>query len=427
MTEGRSLDRIADPRVRALAMAMSRRTMLRGVAAGGAAAAASSLLAACGTSPAVAPASSEGVSAASSAGVSAASSAGVSAAPDKSDTEKVVNFSNWQAYIDVDAKDANKRPSVDQFKAKTGITVTYTEDVNDNDSFYAKILPQLRAGQDTGRDLFALTDWMAARLIRQKFVQKLDKTQIPNVTANLIDSLKTPSWDPTRDFSAPWQSGTTGIAYLKNKVPAVKTITELLTRPDLKGRVTVLTEWRDTIGLILLEQGKDPANVTDDDYSAAIAMLQKANDSGQLRGFTGNEYKQQITAGTLYACLAWSGDIVQAQVENANVTWSQPEAGMMIWADNMMIPNQAQHTKNAEKVMNWYYDPAIAAEVAAYVQYICPVKGAKEAMTKIDKTLVDNPLIFPTKEFLAKTHIFKGLDEATETKYAAQFNKVKGA
>jgi spermidine/putrescine transport system substrate-binding protein len=397
--------------VRAAARAgVPRRRLLQAAAFGGAAVVGSPLLAACGTK-----------------GTANTSGSAAPTAPDKSDTDKTLAFSNWQLYIDVDAKNQNIHPTLDQFKKKTGVTVAYTEDINDNDSFYAKIVPALRAGQDTGRDLMALTDWMAARLVREGFVQKLDKTLTPNITANLIDSLKSPTWDKSRDYSAPWQSGVTGIAYNSAKVPEVKTITELLTRPDLKGKVTVLTEWRDTIGLILLDMGKDPSNFTADEFNNAVDVLQKANDSGQIRQFTGNDYSSLLSNGTALACIAWSGDVVQLQADNPAIKFVQPEAGMMIWADNMLIPNMAQHTKNATELMNFYYDPAIAAQLTAYVQYICPVNGAKEEMAKIDKTLVDNPLIFPDAAFLAKTHLFMGLDEATEKTYAAAFNKVKGS
>ena len=399
--------------VRAAARAgVPRRRLLQAAALGGAAIAGSPLLAACGTK-----------GTANNGG----SASAAPTAPDKSDTDKTLAFSNWQLYIDVDAKNQNVHPTLDAFKKQTGVTVAYTEDINDNDSFYAKIVPALRAGQDTGRDLMALTDWMAARLVREGFVEKVDKSLTPNITANLIDSLKSPTWDKNRDFSAPWQSGVTGIAYNSKKVPEVKTITELLTRPDLKGKVTVLTEWRDTIGLILLDMGKDPSNFTADDFNNAVDVLQKANDSGQIRQFTGNDYSSLLSNGTAFACIAWSGDVVQLQADNPAIKFVQPEAGMMIWADNMLIPNMAQHTKNATELMNFYYDPAIAAQLTAYVQYICPVKGAKEEMAKIDKTLVDNPLIFPDAAFLAKTHLFMGLDEATEKTYAAAFNKVKGS
>ena len=397
-----------DPIVRQLLAAMPRRRVLGMAAAGGAVALASPLLAACGTGPAKITDSSQ------------------AAATDKSDTDKSLNFSNWQLYIDIDAKNTNDHPTLDQFKKQTGITVNYTEDVNDNDTFYAKVAPQLRAGQDTGRDLFALTDWMAARMVRQNYVQKVDKTLVPNIAANLIPALKSPTWDPSRDYTAPWQSGLTGIAYNSATVPEVKTITELLTRPDLKGHVAVLTEWRDTIGLILLDQGADPSNFTSDQFNKAIAFLQSAKDSGQIRSFTGNEYTKGLSDGTLYACLAWSGDVVQLQAGNSKIKFVQPEAGMMLWADNMMIPNLAQHKKNAELLMNFFYEPSIAAQLTNYVQYICPVVGARQAMEKINPALVNNPLIFPTDAFLKNAHLFMGLGADAETTYTKAFQRVQG-
>ena len=231
---------------------LPRRRLLQAAALGGAAVAGSPLLAACGTKGAANP---------------SGSPSAAPTAPDRSDTDKSLSFSNWQLYIDVDEKDENVHPTLEQFKAKTGVTVAYTEDVNDGDSFYAKIAPALRAGQDTGRDLFALPDSDAARLIRNGYVQKLDRSRTPNVLANMIDSLKGPSWDPEREYAAPWQSGLTGIAYNSAKVPEVRSVEELFTRADLKGHVTVLTEWRDTMGLILQQLGKDASNFTDDDFT----------------------------------------------------------------------------------------------------------------------------------------------------------------
>ena len=388
---------------------LPRRTFLRGVGAGGAALAGAGLLSACGT---------EGTDSGSSTQPST---------EDKSDADKVLNFSNWQLYIDVDEEDTNKRPTLDAFKAETGVSVNYTEDITDNESFYAKIRPQLSAGQPTGRDLFALTDWMVARLIRQNYVQKIDKANTPNYPANLAAALKSPAWDPDREYSAPWQSGLTGIAYNAKLVPEVRTIEELLSRSDLKGRITCLTEMRDTIGLILLDQGKDPADFTDDDYSAAIDRLQQAVDAGQVRQFTGNEYSDGLAKGDLAAAIAWSGDVIQLQLENPDIKFVAPEAGLMLWSDNMAIPVQAQHKKNAELLINYYYDPAVAAQLAAYVNYICPVEGAKAEMEKIDPELAGNQLIFPDPETLAQTSLFMGLDEEQEAKYSEQFNAVTGA
>ncbi len=401
------------PELREIVRSLSRRGFIRGVGGAGAAVAGASLLAACGTS-----------------GNNAGSSAGPSSAPvtpDLSDTDKVVNFSNWQLYIDISDKNKNDHPTFDQFTKKTGVKVNYAEDILDNESYYAKLAPQLKAGQDAGHDIVVLTDWMAGRMIRQGLVQKIDKANTPNFPKNLRTALAAPEFDKTRDFTAPWQSGLTGLAYNKKITGKVSSVSELLTRADLKGKVTCLTEMRDTIGLILLDQGKDPANFTDADYDAAIATLQKAVDAKQIRQFTGNEYSQGLAKGDIAACLAWSGDVIQLQADNPDIEFVAPEAGIMLWSDNMQIPIKAQHKKNAELLMNFYYDPAIAAQLAAYVNYICPVEGAKEEMLKIDKTLAANELIFPSDATLAKTHIFKGLDTATETKYKEKFNTVTGA
>jgi spermidine/putrescine transport system substrate-binding protein len=407
---------------------MSRRALLRG----GATVAGAGALAACGTKGQSSGAGGA-TSAAGGSTSAAAGSATSAAAPapasyaDKSATEKKLNWSNWPLYIDIDDK-TKGHPTIDAFTKKTGIKVTYTEDVNDNDEFFGKIKPQMSGGQDTGRDLIVLTDWMAGRLIRLGWVEKLDKTKIPNA-ANLIASLAKPGFDPTRDYSLPWQSGMTGIAYNSKatKGAKVETIDQLFTDKALKGKVTALTEMRDTMGLVLLSMGKDPNNFTDDDFGAAIDKLQKAVSDKQIRQFTGNDYAPLLGKGTVAACVAWSGDVIQLQSDNKDIQFVTPDTGAMLWADNMLIPQKAQHRANAEALMNYYYEPDVAAAVADYVNYICPVQGAQEAMVKIDKDAANNPLIFPSAAVLAKTHIFKSLTPDQETSYNAQFTKVTGA
>ena len=348
------------------------------------------------------------------------------ATADLSDSEKKLVVSNWPLYIDVDEKDESKHPTIDAFTALTGVQVSYTDDVSDNNVFFGKVRNQLAAGQDTGRDLFMLTDWMAARMIRLGWVQKFDKANVPNVTANIRDALKSPSWDPSRDYTAPWQSGFGLIAYNEKVTKPVGSIDELFTRADLKGKVTCLSEMRDTMGLVLLSMGKDPAVFNQTDFDAAIEKVQKAVDSGQIRKFTGNEYAPDLAKGNIAACIGWSGDIVQLQLKDPKIKYVIPDAGVMLWSDNMEIPNGAKHKKNAEAWINYYYDPKVAAQLAAYVNYICPVNGAQEEAAKIDPALASNQLIFPDAQMLKKAHIFAGLDEATEKKCQDAFSKVMG-
>lgn len=341
-------------------------------------------------------------------------------AKDVSETDKSLIFSNWPEYIDED--DGDYVSTLTQFEKDTGINVRYTADVNDNNEFFAKVKNQLGSGTSSKRDLFALTDWMAARMIQVGWIQKLDASKVPNLHANIIDSLKSPEWDPKRDYSAPWQSGLTGIAYNKSKVGELKSFKELLTRKDLKGRISLLSEMRDTMGFLLMINGGDPEKFTDDEWQDAIDMLKKARSDGQVRSFTGNEYVQDLASGNVLACEAWSGDIANAGDEN--LVWIPPEEGIMIWADNMIVPNLATHQDNAEKWINYYYEPEVAAKLAAYNSYICPVKGAQEAMEKVDPEQVDNELIFPTEKTLSTTHRFMALDEATMRTYEGDFADV---
>ncbi|MFG2575890.1 PotD/PotF family extracellular solute-binding protein [Streptomyces sp. NPDC048481] len=370
-----------------------------------------------------------GLGALSGCGIPAAgkSQGGVSA-DDHSAKEKVVKFSNWPEYIDVD--DSGKRhPTLDTFRKRTGIAVTYTEDINDNDEFFGKIQPQLAAGQDTGRDLIVLTDWLAARMIRLGYVQKLDASHLPNAFANLSDQFRSPDWDPGRAYSYPWQGISTVIAYNKKALNGVevKSVSDLLDTPALKGRVGLLTEMRDTVGMTMLDMGKDPAKFTDDDYDAVLARIQKAVDKGQIRRFTGNDYTSDLSKGDLAACVAWAGDIVQLQADNPDIDYVIPDSGYMTSTDNMLIPNKARHKTNAERLIDFYYQPEPAAELAAYINYVSPVADVKPYLAKIDKSAADNPLILPDKAMQAKSHAFRSLSAKEETAYQAKFAKLTGA
>ncbi len=348
---------------------------------------------------------------------SAAPARTAAAAKDLSDTEKVVNWSNWTEYIDT-TEDGKSRPTLEAFQKQSGIAVTYTEDYLDNDEFYAKVRPLLEGGKDTGRDVWCSTDWMVARLIRQGYVQKLDLANIPNAK-NLEDSLKNVEFDPGRVYSLPWQSGFAGIGYNLKATGGkkVETMTQLLTDPALKGKVTLLTEMRDTVGLMMMEQGKDISKFTDADFQAAIDVLQQAKDSGQILKFTGNEYTEGLAKGDIAACVAWTGDIVQLQFDDDKIQYALPEKGFTIWSDNFVIPALAKHKKNAEKLIDYYYDPKVMAQVEAWVNYIAPVKGTKEELVKIDPELGENPLIVPSADVLARAQVFRGLTPAEETKY----------
>ncbi|SFG15208.1 polyamine ABC transporter substrate-binding protein [Streptomyces mirabilis] len=370
-----------------------------------------------------------GLGALSACGIPAAgkTQGGVSA-EDHSAKEKTINFSNWTEYMDVD--DSGKHhPTLDAFTKRTGISVKYTEDINDNVEFFGKIKPQLAAGQDTGRDLIVVTDWLAARLIRFGWVQKLNASNLPHAYANLSAQFRSPDWDPGRAYSYPWQGISTVVAFNKKALNGieVKSVSDLLDNPKLKGRVGFLSEMRDSMGMTLLDMGKDPAKFTDDDFDAAIARLQKAVDKGQIRRFTGNDYTSDLTKGDLAACVAWAGDVVQLKADSPDVDFIIPDSGYLTSTDNMLIPNKARHKTNAERLMDYYYEPGPAAQLAAYINYVCPVDGVKDELAKIDKSAADNPLIIPDKAMAAKSHAFRSLTQKEETAYEEKFAKLTGA
>ncbi|MEO7126767.1 MAG: spermidine/putrescine ABC transporter substrate-binding protein [Nakamurella sp.] len=343
-----------------------------------------------------------------------------------SDTEKTVNWSSWPEYLDVDPKDPNKHPSIDQFEKETGIKVTYVEDVNDNDQYFAKIQPLLAARQTIAADTFVVTDWMVGKLMRLGYLQDIDHANIPNLK-NLNPELLNVTFDPGRKQSVTWQSGFAGIAYNPKVTKPIESMDQLLTDPELKGKVTLLTEMRDTVGLTLLDIGADCSKFTDKEFDAAIAKLQKAVDAGQIRQFTGNDYAQGLVSGDIAACTAWTGDVVQLQADNPGLKYVLPEKGCTLWSDNFVIPNGSKHKKNAEMLINFYYEPKIAAEVADYVNYISPVMGAKEALVATDPAVANNPLIFPTADVMKRAKVFMALDEDQEKRYSAAFAKLMGS
>jgi spermidine/putrescine transport system substrate-binding protein len=342
---------------------------------------------------------------------------------DVSSSDKRLVISNWPAYIDPRRK---KTSTSSIFTQQTGVQIDYTDDVNDNSEFYAKVKNQLGSCQPVGRDIMVLTDWMAARMIDLGWTQTLDPAKIPNVTANVLEPLRGLAWDPDFAFHVPWQTGLTGIAYNADEVDEVGSFEDLLTRSDLKGRISLLTEMRDTMGFMLKVVGADPSEFDDSQWDDAIERLRQVVADGQVRAFTGNEYIQDLAAGNIVACEAWSGDVIQAQFDNPAIKFVTPEEGLNLWSDNMLVPNGAEHQANAEAWMNYYYDPEVAAKLAAWVNYICPVQGAKEQMEKIDPSLVDNQLIFPDEETLAATSSFMALDAEQTSRYEGDFADVTG-
>ena len=342
-------------------------------------------------------------------------------------TSGSVRWGNWPLYLDYDEA-TQLYPTLEAFTEVTGIAAEYFEDYNDNDEFFGKVQAQLKLKEDIGYDLVTPTDWMAARWIRLGYTQKFDKTNIPNA-GNILDTLASPSFDPMREQSLTWQGIMGGFGWNVAKNPkGIRTLDDLFS-PANKGKIVVLSEMRDTIGIILRSQGVDLKTVTEDQFMNAVDFLAGKISDGWIRGVKGNEYAEDLTAGDATAVIGWSGDMFILKSENeGKFDFAIPESGGTISGDNMMIPYTAtaEAKANAEKLINWYYDPAIAAEVAAYVNYVTPVKGAQAEMEKIDPALAASEFIFPTEKTMANLSVFRSLTPAEETAWTEAFQKAAG-
>ena len=342
-----------------------------------------------------------------------------------SDSE-TVRWANWTEYLDYDEA-TGENPSLVEFEDANGIKVSYKEAVLDNDEFTAPLLDKLQSKKDIGYDLVTLTDWMTARWIRLGYTAKFTDGSIPN-KANLLDSLQNPSFDPGRTQSLPWQGIMAGIGWNTEKIPGgVKSVSQLFT-PKNKGKVVVLSEMRDTMGLILLHLGIDPSkDFTEDQFMKGIEFLDKQVKDGIVIGVRGNEYTQDLRDGNVWAVIGWSGDMFQLKAESeGKFDFAIAEEGGMIANDNLMIPSTSANNAAAEKLINYYYDPAIAAKVAAFVNYVCPVNGAQAEMEKIDPALAKSEFIFPTAKTNSQLKIFRSLTAAEETKFQTAFQSVAG-
>ena len=327
-------------------------------------------------------------------------------------------FANWPLYIDKKVlKDFNKR---------FGGKVKYVEEINDNFEFFGKVRQQLQNKQPIGRDIVTLTDYMAARWVRLGYTEPIDKKNVPNFT-NLNDNLKTINYDPKRDHTLPWQSGATGIGYnIKKTGRELKSVQDLFD-PKFKGQVTLLSEPYDSASTVLLGDGVDASKATLDQMLGAIEKIDKANREGQFRRFTGNDYTQPLAKGDISVALAYSGDMVQLQSDNPDLRFSYFEEGNVLFTDNMMMPAKVEHPYAAETMMNYVYEPEVAATLAAYVNYISPVKGVREVLEQQDPKLAENPLIFPPDDIAAKLKPYPALSPKDEQTMQEAMAKVTGA
>jgi spermidine/putrescine transport system substrate-binding protein len=415
----RAIARAFEPRRR-----LSRRMFLRqggrGVVIAGSALTIPSILAACGIGPGASPSAGGG------------SQAALPSAP-----AGTVDFANWPAYIDID-EETGDYPTLLKFKDETGITVNYTEAINDNEEFFGLIQPDLAAGNTPQYDIIVMTDWMTERMIRLGYLQELDHAHLPNFTANVQDLYKNPWWDDGNRYSIAWQSGLVGIGYNPELTGRQITTFDDLLDPEFAGRVGLFSEMRDTMSMTLLSMGVVPEDATIDDVTAAKDKLLGPAQAGQFRNFYGNDYYDELANGNLALTMAWSGDVSQMKLyDNDKVEFVVPDTGSMLWTDSMSIPKKAAHPLDAHMMMDFWYDLENAVALTEYVGYYSPVKGVADRVAEDAQSARDEgdeewaaaldvigQTAFPSQDVIDRSYTYKRLTEEEEAKWNELFNEV---
>jgi spermidine/putrescine transport system substrate-binding protein len=335
-------------------------------------------------------------------------------------------ISTFPLYINADAPGAPG--SVARFRRETGINLRYLEHVNDVRQFFARIRLDLASGRWPGQDLVVLTSWMAERLITLGWLDPLPLELVPN-RRHLITDLQRAPWDPDGRFTLPWQSGIAGIAYnIKATGRELRSIDDLFD-PALRGRVSALTEMRDTMGLLMLADGQSIERPTWPKAQNAFRRLEMARRDGQIRRFTGNDYQNDLLAGNLAACIGWSGDVAQLALDQPDLRFVVPASGGVLWADVMMMPRGGRHRQEAARWMNWVYASVEAARIAAAVQYISPVQGVRQILAADPHTarLASSPLMFPDQADHDRLRVFGPLDPQEEARWEERFAAITEA
>ncbi|MGW0749221.1 ABC transporter substrate-binding protein [Streptomyces sp. NPDC002587] len=349
---------------------------------------------------------------------------------DRSGGDRSVAFSNWPLYIDTDEEDEGRRPTLEAFSRRTGIEVRYTEEINDNDEFFGKVSPALMNHQETGHDLIVVSDWMAARFVHLGWAQKMDRSAQSNVAEYLDPQLRSPAFDEGRLHTVPWQSGITGIAYNRKALGReIKSVGDLW-QSDLAGKVTLFSGLDESFALLMQGEGVDVTRWTESDFHRMCDRVESLVGKRHIRRFTGNDYTSDLSKGDVLACQAYSGDAIQLQADNPDIEFVVPEEGAELWAESLLVPNLARHKANAEALIDHYYDPEVAAELAASVNYVCPVPAAREVLAgsgdKETAELAENPLVFPDGDMRKRLVVARDISSAERRSLERRWNAIVG-
>jgi spermidine/putrescine transport system substrate-binding protein len=342
-----------------------------------------------------------------------------------------LNFANWTLYMD------KARTPLKEFTKATGITVTYREVISDDPQWFGKIAPQLQAGQSIGYDLMVVTNGVEfTKLVELGYLVPLDHSQMPNFAQNAGAVYKKESFDPGNVYSVPYATGLTGIAYDPAKTGREITSIQDLWDPKFKGKVGMMSDAQEIGNFGMFAVGADPEKSTPDDWKKAGVKLQEQKDQGIVRKYYENDYIDALSRGDVWLTMAWSGDIFQQNLnEGSNLKFVIPQEGATIWTDNMMIPKTAENPVDALMMMDFFFQPDVAANLTEFISYVTPVPGAKQVIAadaakasgsdkKSLEAMATSPLVFPTDADYAKLRHYRSLTSAEEKGYNAVFQHI---
>jgi spermidine/putrescine transport system substrate-binding protein len=330
----------------------------------------------------------------------------------------LLRVSNWPLYI--------AEGFVADFQKSTGLTVDYQENYNDDEQWFAKNKDPLSHRQDIGCDLVVPSAVISARLHGLGWLNEIRESRWPN-KKNLQPALLNASIDPGRKVTAPYMSGMVGLAY--NRAATNRDITSVddLWDTAFKGKVSVLSDTQDGLGMVMLSQGNSPETPSTESVQKAVDLIREQRDKGQIRRFTGNDYADDLAAGNIAIAQAYSGDVVQLQADNPDLRFVIPEAGGTLTVQNMVIPYTTRNQKAAEAWINYVYDRDNYAKLVAYTRYIPVLSDMTDALNKVDPTAASNPLINPPKEILDRVEQWPSLSDEQVTEFNTAYVAVTGS
>ncbi len=303
---------------------------------------------------------------------------------------------------------------VARFEKQNGCRVVI-DTYDSNETMYAKIKAGAR-----GYDLLTPTSYMVSLMDSQGMVLKLDRGLLPNLV-HIDPEYLDLAVDKNMDHSVPYMIVNTGIAYLGSRVNDFEPSWAMFDRTDLKGRMTMLNDMRETIGAGLKFLGYSINSTNETELAAAkeLVIRWKRN----IAKYENEQYKTGVASGEFLLVQGYSGDILQVQQENPDVRFAVPREGTTISVDDLIIPEGAKEISLAHAFINFLHDPEVAAENIAFLRYLCP---NKDAYALLAEGLRRNPGIFMDPDIRARSEIIANLGEANAL-YIKIWDEIKAA